>query len=109
MPDERAFAALSASTATISTHLAYLASVADWLARQGVRSEVADGYVRSIFAGVGRGLAEGTTPLTALVAAHETPTGINEQLRRAWFDESAHDTLHEALDDVRTRLMAPSR
>ena len=61
-------------------------------------------YLRSAFAGVGRGLADGTGSLADLVTAHETPGGLNAQLRRAWFDEHARASLHDALDAVLARL-----
>ncbi|WP_232667405.1 NAD(P)-binding domain-containing protein [Pseudonocardia sp. TRM90224] len=108
VPDEHAFAALSASTATISAQLAYLSSVAGWLTEQGVEPAVADSYVRSVFAGVGRGLNGDSSSLGELVAAHETPGGINEQLRRAWFDETARTALHDALDGILARVTSSS-
>jgi pyrroline-5-carboxylate reductase len=109
VPTDRAFTALSAATATVSAHLGYLACVADWLTQQGMPSHAADRYVRSTFAGIGRGLEEDTTSLADLLTAHETPQGINEQLRRAWFDAPAQSALHGALDGILTRLTPSAR
>ena len=47
--DERAFDALSASTATIAAHLAYLDTISRWLADRGIPRTEATRYVRAVF------------------------------------------------------------
>jgi pyrroline-5-carboxylate reductase len=105
--DEHAFATLSTTTATISAYLHYLGCIAGWAARQGVEPAAADRYVRSVFAGVGDGLSGHTGSLEELMTAHGTPSGINEQLRRSWFDSSTESALADALDAVLERVTRP--
>lgn len=104
--DEGAFAAFSAATGTISTHLAFLVAIANWLARHGVEPEAADRYLRGLYAGVGRGLGDGT--LAELAANHETPGGLNEQLRLAWFNDGTASNLEDSLDRLLERVTRSS-
>jgi pyrroline-5-carboxylate reductase len=96
--DSDAFAALSAATGTISAHLKYLATIAAWTERAGVDGADADRYVRSLFAGVGGGLSDASRSLSDLATDHETPGGLNEQLRVTWFDAANATALDAALD-----------
>lgn len=100
---EDVFAALSAVTATVSSHLAYLDVIAGWLGRHGLDGAEADQFVRGLFLGVGTALEDRTTPLSDLVGAHETPAGLNEQVRRTWFDPQSAG-LEAALDGVLRRV-----
>ena len=86
LSDDQAFSALSAATGTISTQLAFLSAISAWVAQQGIAPVAADRYVRSLFLGLGEGLADPTQTLDELVAAHETPGGLNNQLRTTWFN-----------------------
>ncbi|MFD8212427.1 NAD(P)-binding domain-containing protein [Streptomyces sp. NPDC059697] len=58
--DEAAFNVFSALTGTLTTHYWYLATLTAWAAQQGIPSEEAERYVRSLFQGVGRSLGDGT-------------------------------------------------
>ena len=60
-------------------------------------------FVRGLFLGVGTALEDRTTPLSDLVGAHETPAGLNEQVRRTWFDPQSAG-LEAALDGVLRRV-----
>ena len=102
--DSDAFAALSAATGTISAHLRFLATIAAWTERAGVDGTEADRYVRSLFAGVGGGLSDASRALSDLVTDHETPGGLNEQLRTTWFDGANATALDAALDGLRQRV-----
>lgn len=97
--DEAVFNVFSALTATISTHFAYLATLVAWADRQGIPSEDADRFIRSLFQGVGRALGDETRSLHQLLADHETPKGMNERIRITWF-ESANSALGKALDEL---------
>lgn len=96
------FDVLSAATASMSSYLHYVHTVADWVARQGV--ETADDYVRSMFLGANAHLADTRTPLSDLGKAHETPGGNNEALRNDWFDDRNTEKLRQALDRIRQRV-----
>ncbi|GAA4100431.1 NAD(P)-binding domain-containing protein [Nonomuraea soli] len=102
--DEAAFNVLSALTGTLTTHYAYLATLASWAAEHGIAPADADSYVRGLFQGVGRSLGEGTRSLQQLAADHETPGGSNERIRTTWFDAANSTALTRALDDLLARL-----
>ncbi|GAB3885584.1 pyrroline-5-carboxylate reductase [Kibdelosporangium lantanae] len=97
-PDARTFDALSTATASISTYLHYMSTVADWVTKQGVPADAADRYVRGMFQGVD---VSQPVPLADLADDHETPGGLNEALRTAWFSRAG---LEQALDDIRERV-----
>ncbi|HEX8866531.1 MAG TPA: NAD(P)-binding domain-containing protein, partial [Lentzea sp.] len=84
--DEAAFDVFSALSGTLTTHYAYLATLAEWASGRGVSSDDADRYVRDLFQGVGRSLGDRTRSLGQLAADHETAGGSNERIRTTWFD-----------------------
>ncbi|MEV8631585.1 NAD(P)-binding domain-containing protein [Streptosporangium sp. NPDC051023] len=96
--DEAAFNVLSAVTGTLSTHYAYLVTLASWTADHGIAPDDADRYVRSLFQGVGRSLGDETRSLDRLAADHETPNGNNERIRTTWFDQANSEALTSALE-----------
>ncbi|MGA4837920.1 NAD(P)-binding domain-containing protein [Streptomyces sp. G45] len=98
--DESAFDVFSALTGTLTTHYAYLATLTSWAADQGIAADDADRYLRSLFQGVGRSLADGSRPLHQLAADHETPKGNNERIRTTWFDTANSEALKKALDGL---------
>lgn len=102
--DEAAFAALSAVTGTLSSFLEYLSRVAAWAVRQGITERQAEQYVRGLFANLAPALEDHERSLAQLVRDHETPDGINEQLRQTWLDQSNTSALDEGLDGLRRRL-----
>lgn len=104
--DEDALTATQAATATLSTYVHLVATIATWLTAQGVGRHEAEAYVRAMFHGVD--LASPTQTLAELAGGYETPGGINEQLRRTWFAEPSRAALGAALDDVRDRLAGVS-
>ncbi|WP_028815337.1 NAD(P)-binding domain-containing protein [Streptomyces flavidovirens] len=96
--DEAILNVFQALTATLTTHYRYLATLADWAARQGIPAEGADRYIRGLFQGVGRALGDDTRSLQQLAGDHETPKGLNERLRTTWFDPANAEALTKALD-----------
>ncbi|WP_327654201.1 NAD(P)-binding domain-containing protein [Streptomyces sp. NBC_00483] len=105
--DEAAFNVLSALTGTLTTHYAYLATLAAWAADHGIAPDDADRYVRGLFQGVGRSLGDGTRSLDRLAADHETPNGNNERIRTTWFDPANVEALAQALDELLADLGRP--
>ena len=101
---EAMFSTLSATTATMSAHFAFLEVITDWLIDQGWARTDAETIVRGQFVGLGTTLAETDTPISELVAAHETPGGLNAQLRAAWMDEATRARLAGALTAVLERV-----
>ncbi|MGW5644457.1 NAD(P)-binding domain-containing protein [Saccharopolyspora sp. NPDC003752] len=102
--DPAVFDALSAATASISSYLHYLDTIAGWITRQGMDSRAAEGYVRSMFSGVNAALADERTDLPELGRAHETPGGNNEALRARWFNPQNRAALGQALEHIRQRV-----
>ncbi|MER6379400.1 NAD(P)-binding domain-containing protein [Streptomyces sp. NPDC001250] len=98
--DEAAFNVFSALTGTLTAHYTYLATLTSWAADQGIASDDADRYVRSLFQGVGRALSDETRSLHQLAADHETPGGNNERIRTTWFDPANAEALKKALDGL---------
>lgn len=97
--DTAAFNALIAASATVSTYFAYVGAVVDWAAGKGVPTADADRYLRSLFHGAATALGDDTRSLAQLKIAHETPGGINERVRTAWFDVAA-PALGTTLDEL---------
>jgi pyrroline-5-carboxylate reductase len=102
--DEEAFDVFTTLTSTVSTQLAYIREVWRWAASRGIERSVAERFVRSQFAALGRELAAADDSLDLLMGRSETPGGFNEQLRTTWFSEANSSALREALDGVRSRL-----
>lgn len=103
-PSEESFNAVSAATATISSYLHYLATIADWLGQHGIDDRQADLLLRRIYLGVNANLRNDQQTLTDLRNAHETPAGINEQLRTTWFHPHNQTQLHDALSTIWRRV-----
>ncbi|MGN5632691.1 NAD(P)-binding domain-containing protein [Streptomyces sp. AC154] len=107
--EEAAFDAFSALTGTLTSHYAYLAALTSWAGAQGIATDDADRYVRSLFQGVGRSLSDGTRTLRQLAADHETPNGNNERIRTTWFDPANSEALTKALDGLLAALRQQGR
>ncbi|MFI7322695.1 NAD(P)-binding domain-containing protein [Streptomyces venezuelae] len=102
--DEADFAVFSTLTGTLSAHYAYLATLIDWAARQGIPAAEADRYVRGLFRAVGRALGDETRSPKQLAGDHETPGGSNERIRTTWFDAGNAESLTKALDALLSHL-----
>jgi pyrroline-5-carboxylate reductase len=100
--DEDAFDALSASTATIAAHLAYLDTISRWLVDRGIPQADATRYVAEVFAAlpVGR-----TSDFRTLADEYATAGGTNEQFLTALRRAGTFDVVERALDDVAARLV----
>lgn len=101
---EEAFNALSAATATVSTHLAYLEAITGWLGERGWQAGDADAFVRGIYQRLTPALADPSHTLAELASGHETPQGLNEQVRTTWFDAENCAALQATLDEVYARV-----
>lgn len=98
--DEAAFDVFSTLSGTLTTHYAYLTALTEWAAARGVPLADAERYVRSLYQGLGRTLADETRTLQRLAADHETPNGNNERIRTTWFTPSNAGALRTALDGL---------
>lgn len=104
IPDETAFEAASAATATIAAHFAYLDTISRWLVAQGVSEVAARRHVASTFAGLGGELRDGRPDLESLARAHATRGGINEQFLGVLTQARVFDAVNSGLDRVLDRL-----
>ena len=103
--DERVLEGLSASTATIAAHLAYLDTISRWVADRGIRKTDAARYVAAVFASLSETLLVAQPiDLGALADEYATAGGINEQFLTALTRAGTFDTVKRALDDVAVRL-----
>jgi pyrroline-5-carboxylate reductase len=102
---EHALDTLSASTATIAAHLAYLDTITRWLADRGIPRTDATRYVAGVFGGLS-GTLLGTQPndFRALADEYATAGGINEQFLTALRRAHTFSIVEGALDDVADRL-----
>ena len=103
--DERALDALSASTATIAAHLAYLDTISRWLADRGIPRTDATRYVAAVFGALSATLLD-TPPndFTTLADEYATAGGTNEQFLTALRRAGTFNIVDRALDDVAHRL-----
>ncbi|SDS25607.1 pyrroline-5-carboxylate reductase [Brevibacterium siliguriense] len=106
--DETMFSTLSAVTATMSAHFAFLQTITAWLVDRGWNEADADHFIRGQFVGLGTTLAQTDDPIHDLVAAHETPGGLNEMFNHEWMDEANRNSLTESLDHVFARVTGPT-
>jgi pyrroline-5-carboxylate reductase len=103
--DEHALDALSASTATIAAHFAYLDTISRWLADRGIPHADASRYVAAVFGSLsGTLLDAGPSDFSTLADEYATAGGTNEQFLRALRHSGTFDAVGRALDDVAHRL-----
>lgn len=104
VPDAAAFDAVSAITSTMSTHVAIMSEVVAWARAHGLGEETAERFVRGYYLGLDTGVVQSELTGEELVAAHETPGGLNEQVRTTWLTAEARAGLRAALDAVYARV-----
>jgi pyrroline-5-carboxylate reductase len=103
--DERALDALSASTATLAAHFAYLDAISRWLSDRGIRPADATRYVAAVFGALSARLLDGgPIDYAALAEEYATRGGINEQFLAAMRRAGTYQVVSQALDDVGRRL-----
>lgn len=103
--NEREFDTLSASTATIAAHLAYLDTISRWLADRGIPQNEATRYVAAVFGALaGAPRAAQATDFRTLAGDYATAGGTNEQFLMALRSAGTFEIVNRALDDVARRL-----
>ncbi|HIW91897.1 MAG TPA: NAD(P)-binding domain-containing protein [Candidatus Corynebacterium avicola] len=101
--DEKQLSVLSAATATCTGLLEYVSTVCDWTVDAGVDRSTAEPFVRAVVASLAPALLDSASSMDTVIASHETPGGLNEQLRTTFFDEGTTGELRSALDGVHLR------
>ena len=99
VPSEPLLERLFTASATVAAHYAYLATIAGWLAAEGLPAGEADQYVAGLFAGVAEDLRS-TSDLHALADSHATAGGINESFRELLTEADVYTTVTATLDRV---------
>ena len=103
--DERALEALSASTATLAAHLAYLDTISGWLADRGIARSDAMRYVAAVFGALSETLPDAESKdFGALADEYATAGGLNEQFLAALRGADTFEVVEDALDEVARRL-----
>jgi pyrroline-5-carboxylate reductase len=105
LDDERAFDSLSAASATIAAHLAYLDTISRWLVDQGIPHADATRYVAAIFGSLSETFpGNQAIDFSSLAEEAATAGGLNEQFLAALSNAGTFDVVEGALDDVAHRL-----
>jgi len=104
LEDAQVFEAMSASTATVAAHFAYLGAISSWLVRHGLSSDAATSYVASIFAGLTPALQSGEG-LDRLAQDHATRGGTNELFLAHLTDSPVCASIDQGLEKVFQRLV----
>jgi pyrroline-5-carboxylate reductase len=105
LADVQAFEALSASTATIAAHFAYLNTIAAWLESQEIPASAATRYVASIFAGLAEATRSGER-FEQLAREHATAGGTNEQFLNELEQRGTFEHVSLGLQRILDRLNA---
>jgi pyrroline-5-carboxylate reductase len=103
LADVKAFEALSASTATIAAHFAYLNAIAAWLESQEIPAPAATRYVAAMFAGLAEATRSGDR-FEQLAREHATSGGINEQFLNGLEQGGVFEDVSLGLQRVLDRL-----
>lgn len=101
--DAKAFDTLTASTATIAAHFAYLSTITAWLESQGIPGPTATRYIAAIFGGLAEPTRRGDG-FERLAHEHATPGGLNEQFRNELEESGAFDQVRAGLQRILDRL-----
>jgi pyrroline-5-carboxylate reductase len=103
LADVKAFEALSASTATIAAHFAYLNAIAAWLESQEIPAAAATRYVAAMFAGLAEATRSGDR-FEQLAREHATSGGISEQFLNGLEQGGVFEDVSLGLQRVLDRL-----
>lgn len=110
LDDESQVIALSCASATMSTYFELQRTIVDWAVSTGLPERTSHDYVTALLLGLA---TEGRTTepgeRASLAAAHETPGGLNEQVRTALTEAGAFRVLTEQLDHLRATRMLGTR
>ena len=93
----------------MSSYFELQRTLVDWASVKGLRRDLALEYVAALFGGLATESAhEGADRLADLPVEHETPGGLNEQVRLALSRAGMFDELTRQLDDLHATRTAPS-
>lgn len=102
--DQTQLSVFSAMTGAFTGLLEYVATLSRWAGSHGVPATDAQRFIRDAVAGLAPALRDPETSMDQLIGAHETPGGLNEQLRHEFFDHRTTGALESALDHLLRRV-----
>ena len=98
---------LSCLSASMSAFFELQTTLVDWAVSKGMTRATAVEYVTSQYAGLAaEAVAAHVDDLHSLALEHETPGGLNEQVRRALTEAGAYAELTRQLDSMHATRMA---
>ena len=100
---ETQLAVITAVTGSCTGALQYVETLVSWATDHGVARGVVEPFTRSIIASLAPALQDFDVPMERVIASHETPGGLNEQLRLGFFGERTTDVLRGELDGLHDR------
>lgn len=106
LPGEEELSVFSALTGSFTALLEYVRVLSRWAGDNGVSAADAERFMRDAVAGLAPALRDRDASMEQVVRAHETPGGLNEQLRHQFFDARTADALRSALDGLLRRVSA---
>lgn len=102
--------ALLCATGVMSTLIELQLTVVDWLAGRGLPPATAQAYMAAFLQGLGAEFAVAPAGgLGGLAQEHETPGGLNEQVRQLLSNRGFFRDLRGELDALHRRLTGPER
>ncbi|MCI1749714.1 MAG: NAD(P)-binding domain-containing protein [Acidipropionibacterium sp.] len=101
---EPELAVISTLTGCFTGLLEYIRVASDWAEDQGIPRQQIEEYLRDAVAGLGPALRDREMSMDRLIVAHETPGGLNEQLRTEFFDTDTRAALRRSLDGLLSRV-----
>jgi pyrroline-5-carboxylate reductase len=104
IPNEPAFEATSASTATFAAYFAYLDAICQWLIAHGVAATAAKRQVATSFVGLAARLRDQEPDFDELARDYATRGGTNEQFRGILEQARVFEAVDEGLNRVLERL-----
>lgn len=106
LPDEGELSVFSALTGSFTALLEYVRVLSRWAGENGAPPGDAERFMRDAVAGLAPALRDRDASMEQVIRAHETPGGLNEQLRHQLFDGDTADALRSALDGLLRRVSA---
>jgi pyrroline-5-carboxylate reductase len=106
--DQNAFDALCSASASIASHLEYLAAVVDWLEGQGTRRTESRHYIGHIYSALAAAIASDEADFSELANEYSTPGGLNELMRNHLARHGVFTEVGLGLDAVHRRVAMKS-
>jgi len=100
------FDGYGAAGSLMATHFGFLETATRWMVDHGADYHRARTYVAGVFFGLAQTAIKSDETFAALVSAHATPQGVNEQAHRVFVDCGGTKALTAAMDSIAARFAA---